>query len=244
MIALRSQTRSHEYMRGFSLPVKSCFQMADFEEDRTGRDIIISVSMNDFLIVQLLIIGGIPNIAVSLSDSSTHAYNSTQILPMTWTDVAANGLSSTINAAIATYAAANSITVGLIEGQIPTLPAAPMSYQTIVSQTGTGAPAVSGSLAPTSTYAAGTTFTWARTGAGVYTLTASSAVFSTAGKTGVFVGGLNNLNAQYKYVVTSSTVITFTFAVQSLAVLGLLGFTATQTDGLLTQTMIYVQTYA
>lgn len=123
------------------------------------------------------------------------------------------------------------------------IPPAPSSYQTIVSQTGTAAPAVSGSLAPVSTYAAGTTFTWARTSAGVYTLTASTAVFNTAGKTGVFVGGLNNLNGSYKYVVTSSTVITFTFAVQSLGVLGLLGFTATPTDALLTQTMIYVQTY-
>lgn len=88
------------------------------------------------------------------------------------------------------------------------------------------------------------TFTWARTGAGVYTLTASAAVFNTSGKTGVFVGGLNNLNAQWKAVVTSSTVITFTFAVQSLAVLGLLGFTATNTDALLTNTIIYVQTYS
>lgn len=123
------------------------------------------------------------------------------------------------------------------------LPVAPSSYQTIVSQTGTAAPAVSGSLAPVSTYPTGTTFTWARTGAGVYTLTASTAVFNTS-KTGVFVGGLNNLNAQWKAVVTSTTVITFTFAVQSLAVLGLLGFTATNTDALLTGTMIYVQTYA
>lgn len=121
---------------------------------------------------------------------------------------------------------------------------APASYQTIVSQTGTAAPAVSGGLAPTSSYPSGTTFTWARTGAGVYTLTASTAVFNTSGKTGVFIGGLNNLNAQWKAVVTSSTVITFTFAVQSLAVLGLLGFTATNTDALLTNTMVYVQTYS
>lgn len=122
--------------------------------------------------------------------------------------------------------------------------AAPSSYQTIVTQTGTAVPAVSGSLSPISTYPTGTTFTWARSSAGVYTLTASTAVFNTAGKTGVFLGGLNNLNGSWKAVVTSSTVITITTALQSLAVLGLLGFTATPTDALLTQTMVYVQTYA
>lgn len=120
----------------------------------------------------------------------------------------------------------------------------PNSYQTIVTQTGTTAPAVSGSLVPTSTYPAGTTFTWARTGVGVYTLTASTAVFNTSGKTGVFVGALNNLNASYKTVVTSSTVITITTAIGSLLGLGLLGLTATNTDALLSNTMIYVQTYA
>lgn len=124
------------------------------------------------------------------------------------------------------------------------IPAAPKSYQTIVTQTGTAAPAVTGTFSPTSTYPSGTTFTWARTGAGVYTLTASTAVFDTTGKTGVFVGSLNNPNGAYKTVVTSSTVITFTFYVQSLAVLGLLGFTSMATDALLTQTMVYVQTYS
>lgn len=119
----------------------------------------------------------------------------------------------------------------------------PSSYQTIVSQTGTAAPAVS-SLTPVSSYPAGTTFTWARTGAGVYTLTASTAVFNTSGKTGVFISPLNNLNASVKAVVTSTTVITVTTAVQSVAVLGLLGLTATNTDALLTNTMIYVQTYS
>lgn len=118
------------------------------------------------------------------------------------------------------------------------------SYQTIVSQTGTAAPAVSGSFTPVSTYSGSPTFTWARTGTGVYTLTASSAVFSTSGKTGIFVAPLTNLNGSVKAVVTSTTVITVTTAVQSLAVLGLLGFTATPTDALLDKTMIYVQTYA
>lgn len=120
---------------------------------------------------------------------------------------------------------------------------APTSYQTIVSQSSTAAPAVSGGFTPTSTYAAGTTFTWARTSAGVYTLTASAAVFNTA-KTGVFVAPLQNLNASVRAIVTSTTVITVTTAVQSVAVLGLLGLTTTATDGLLSGTMLYIQTYA
>lgn len=123
------------------------------------------------------------------------------------------------------------------------LPSAPASYQTIVSQTGTSAPAVSGGLTPANTYSGTPTFTWARTGAGVYTLTASSAVF-TSGKTGVFITPPQNLNGSFRAVVTSTTVITVTTAVQSLAVLGLLGFTATPTDALLSNTMIYVQTYS
>lgn len=121
---------------------------------------------------------------------------------------------------------------------------APSSYQTIVSQTGTAAPAISGGFGPMSTYPTGTTFAWARTSAGVYTLTASTAVFNTSGKTGVFVAPLQNLNASVKAVVTSSTVITVTTGVQSVAILGLLGLTATPTDALLSGTMIYVQTYA
>lgn len=124
------------------------------------------------------------------------------------------------------------------------LPPAPASYQTIVTQTGTAAPAVSGSFAPMSTYAGSPTFTWARTGAGVYTLTASSAIFNTAGKTGVFISPLQNLNASVRATVTSTTVITVTTAVQSVAVLGLLGLTTTNTDALLSQTMLYVQTYS
>lgn len=122
------------------------------------------------------------------------------------------------------------------------LPVSPSSYQTIVSQTGTSAPAVSGGMTPVNSYS-GTTFTWARTGAGVYTITASQAVFNTSGKTGVFIAPLQNLNASVKGVVTSSTVVTITTGVQSVAILGLLGLTATPTDVLLSQTMIYIQTY-
>lgn len=129
----------------------------------------------------------------------------------------------------------------IIDLNVTDLPAAPTSYQTIVSQTGTAAPTAN--ITPMSTYPSGTTFTWARTGAGVYTLTASTAVFSTT-KTAVFISPLTNLNAQARGVVTSTTVVTFTTAIGSLLGLGLLGFTATNTDALLSNTMIYVQTYA
>lgn len=131
---------------------------------------------------------------------------------------------------------------GLISTAIAALPASPTSYQTIVSQTGTSAPAISGGMSPMNTYS-GTTFTWTRTGAGVYTITASNAVFNTSGKTGVFISPLNNLNASVRGIVTSSTVVTVTSAVQSVAVLGLLGLTTTPTDALLSNTMIYIQTY-
>lgn len=189
--------------------------------------------------------GGQAGVYAWFVDSSTGVITDPELIPFSVigaVDAASfNAIKNTaINAYIATagYTITHDITPFVI--QSPT----PSSYQTIVTQTGTAAPAVSGSLVPTSTYPAGTTFTWARTGAGVYTLTASSAVFNTSGKTGVFVGSLNNPNGAWKAVVTSSTVITLTTSLQSLAVLGLLGFTGTPTDALLTQTMVYVQTYS
>lgn len=121
----------------------------------------------------------------------------------------------------------------------PTIPTSPASYQAIISQTGTSAPTGSTLV---NTYSGTPTMTLARTGAGVYTITASSAVFSTT-KTGIFIQPLTNLNGALSAVVTSTTVITITTAIQSLAVLGLLGFTAVPTDALLNKTMIYVQTY-
>lgn len=153
---------------------------------------------------------------------------------------------STLNDSIATkmtIPTGSSGQVLLGDGTLGTLPLSPSSYQTIVSQTGTSTPAVSGGFSPMNSYSGTPTFTWARTGAGTYTITASSAIFNTSGKTGVFISPLNNLNASVRGVVTSSTVITVTTATQSVAVLGLLGLTATPTDALLANTMIYIQTY-
>lgn len=188
------------------------------------------------------------------SDDSTVNAGTTLAVPFSYSDTAGT-IQATANGLINTFCSNASLPVPTIDwlSTTPTdlaaaiaaaTPVAPSSYQTIVTQTGTAAPAVSGSLAPANTYAGAPTFTWARSSAGVYTLTASAAVFNTSGKTGVFVAPLQNLNASVRGIVTSSTVITVTTAVQSVAVLGLLGLTTTPTDALLAQTMIYVQTYA
>lgn len=165
-----------------------------------------------------------------------------------------DGLQAASLATLDTYLAANSWnrTDGMVwpfidDADINALiaaaiPAAPNSYQTIVSQTGTAIPAVTSGFAPLNTYTGTPTFTWARTSSGVYTLTASSAVFNVAnGKTAVFISPLSNPLSNIVYTVTSTTVITFTTSTLNVISL-LLG--ATATDALLSKTMIYVQTYA
>lgn len=119
------------------------------------------------------------------------------------------------------------------------VPVAPQSFQTIISQSGTSAPA--NLITPINTYAGSPTFTWARTGTGVYTLTASSAVFDTSGKTGAFIQNLANPVNNLVGVVTSSTVVTFTSS--SLGIASLL-FGATAADSLVSKIMVYVQTYS
>lgn len=234
------------------------FQPTDMRKMGTAaRDIRLSLTMTKAFILGYEPTGLNFSVVFFIADSSntfTGNYEVPVAAPST-TDTDAT-IEANIVADIAAFCTTNGITVpsaydwtvtspsDVAAAITAAIPAAPSSYQTIVSQTGTAAPAVSGSLVPTSTYPAGTTFTWARTGAGVYTLTASTAVFNTSGKTGVFIAPLQNLNASIKAVVTSSTVITVTTAVQSVAILGLLGLTATATDALLSQTMIYVQTYA
>lgn len=187
------------------------------------------------------------------SDDDTVNAGTNLSVPFTYSDTDST-IQASANSIIDTFCSGASFPVPTIDWLVTTptdlaaaiaaLAPAAASYQTIVTQTGTAAPAVSGSFTPVSTYAGSPTFTWARTSAGVYTLTASSAIFNTSGKTGVFIAPLQNLNASVRGVVTSSTVITVTTAVQSVAILGLLGLTTTATDALLNQTMIYVQTYA
>lgn len=254
----------------FSLPgsatqvgvVSPYFQRSSLQKvGNPGRDIRLSLLLMavNRAVIRDIEDGGSPNYLayVSYLDGTTGAVVDTDIV--FFSPAGFNGPDdylAAITSAVNTNATGHGYTLsaGVVFEMLSTaqvnaliaaaLPVAPVSYQTIVSQTGTAAPAVSGGLAPVSTYAGGPTFTWARTSTGVYTLTASSGVFNTSGKTSVFITPPQNLNGSFKAVVTSSTVITITTAVQSLAVLGLLGFTATPTDALLTQTMIYVQTYA
>lgn len=224
----------------------------------TGRDIrLIPASMIKALIGTYTSDGDTYDATALIKDTNDASVGITLNAPIS---IVATDTNATIRAAaeaaITTYCTNNSLPVPTVFDWmfmtpsdtaaliVASLPAAAASYQTIVSQTGTAVPAVSGSLSPMSTYATGTTFTWARTSAGVYTLTASAAVFNTSGKTAVRVGLLNNANGAVTAVVTSSTVITLTFYVQSLAFLGLLGFTATPTDALLTKTLIEVLTYS
>lgn len=246
IVALHRQTTRPSFKGGVSLPVKSpYFQRSDFEGEgsRQGYSPILVIMTTVNAIVVELYITPDPHPVVSFYDTSNNLIE-TVVLPMTMADVVSLGYNAAVVAAIATYASGASYSVQNIYWNVATaVPPAPSSYQTIVTQTGTSVPAVSGSLTPTSTYPSGTTFTWARTGAGVYTLTASTAVFNMSGKTGVFVAPLQNLNASIRAVVTSSTVITVTTAVQSVAILGLLGLTTTNTDALLSGTMVYVQTY-
>lgn len=85
-------------------------------------------------------------------------------------------------------------------------PGPAVQIKQIVAQAGTAAPTVTTTLNNTS----GATLTWARTSAGLYTLTASTATF-TAGKTFVKLswGGTATTGL---VAVTSTTVLTFTFA--------------------------------
>lgn len=118
------------------------------------------------------------------------------------------------------------------------IPVSPVTYQAIVSQTGTSAPTLSNT--PINTYPSTPTFTWARTAAGTYTVTASSAVFSLT-KTIVLNSSLPNPLANLTYTVTSTTVITIKTSINSLLSLLGLGFNSTPTDALLSNTMVYVQ---
>lgn len=110
------------------------------------------------------------------------------------------------------------------------------TYQASVTQTGTSAPTGT-QLA--NNFSGGVTFTWARTSAGTYTVTASSAVF-TAGKTKVYFGPLNNALGYVNYTVTSSTVITITTTLTSILSLLL---TTANTDALMTNTPVDIRVY-
>lgn len=236
--------------KGSNMVLSPYFQYADLREEAPGRNITISTTKMITVFVESY--GNGSFVKGQIVDSNgTYSQTFGSAVTMNAGD---NDATVQVNALIAAAAAITALGVPTpdswtILGQGPTVTANQIatalaavmpasSYQAIVTQTGTSAPTVVGGV---NNYPSGTTFTWARTSAGVYTLTASAAVFTS--KTSVVLGSLNNLNSSYKAVVTSSTVITITTAIGSLLGLGLLGLTATNTDALLTATQVTVQTY-
>ena len=93
-------------------------------------------------------------------------------------------------------------TIGSIAG-LANIAAAYTVYTALLTQTGTNAPVAT--LLQNNT---GKTFTWARTGSGTYTITASSNAF-TSNKTIVFYNlGEYAASSRYPWVRTSDTVVT------------------------------------
>jgi hypothetical protein len=105
-------------------------------------------------------------------------------------------------------------------------------YIATINQSATSAPVATNA---TNWFAA--TMTWARTSAGVYTITASAPTF-TANKTSVIFSTPTLPLVTYKYVVTSSTVITITTNLESVIATVL---TATPTDVLLSNSLFQIQ---
>lgn len=107
-------------------------------------------------------------------------------------------------------------------------------YIAVLNQGGTSAPS-----AAVQVNELGATMTWARSLAGIYTLTAGSAVF-TASKTFVYISNPITGLVTYIAIPTSTTVITL----QSLlaSVVGSV-LVATAGDGLITDLLIEVRVY-
>jgi len=144
-----------------------------------------------------------------------------------------------IMSSLGIYAAVNaaqSRTMSMDDNGSMTIPGIPYkSYQAVVSQSGTSAPTA---LEMNNDFT-GTTFNWARTSAGTYTLTASSAVF-TAGKTVLLLTDPSNALWAFRVTVTSSTVVTVNTSILSVITLIL---SITNTDSLLSNTLAEVRVY-
>lgn len=129
--------------------------------------------------------------------------------------------------------------VVLGNGTLGTLPVVPTpsysAYAGIITQSGSSNPTVT----QVQNDFTGTTFTWARTGAGVYTVTASAATF-TSGKTVVIQSDPQSVLVNYTAIINSTTVITVTTSTLAI-LLTLLG--ATATDGLMTNTLAEIRVY-
>lgn len=108
------------------------------------------------------------------------------------------------------------------------------SYQAIITQTGTSAPSATVALNEL-----GATLTWARTSAGLYTVTAGSAVFI-ANKTVIYLSNPITGLVTYLVVPTSTSVITLTTLLLSVIATVL---TAVNTDALMTNLGIEIRVY-
>lgn len=108
------------------------------------------------------------------------------------------------------------------------------TYQAKISQSGTSAPTATVYLNEL-----GATITFGRTSAGLYTITAGSAVF-TSTKTHIFMEPPIADLVTFKPVKTSTTVITLTTGLSAVIATVL---TAVPTDVLLTNTLIEIRVY-
>lgn len=110
------------------------------------------------------------------------------------------------------------------------------TYEAFLTQSATSAP----SATRMDTNFSGVTFTWARTSSGVYTITASSAIF-TASKTAIMMSRQTTNSLQsFNAVTTSTTVVTLTTTLSSVVATVL---TALGTDVLLNNTLIEIRIY-
>lgn len=108
------------------------------------------------------------------------------------------------------------------------------SYQAFITQSGISAP-----NATTYLNELGATMTWARSIAGVYTVTAGSAVLTT-NKTVILLSQPLTGLVDYIVVPTSTTVITLSTFLNSVIATVL---TATATDALITNLLVEVRVY-
>lgn len=93
------------------------FQRSSLQEIGTDRDIRLSLNNMDFLIDSVGVSGGNPYAVISWWNSS-NVFQSSSIVFMTWANVKADGLTATVNTAVADYASANSLTVSSV-GNLP-----------------------------------------------------------------------------------------------------------------------------
>lgn len=126
-------------------------------------------------------------------------------------------------------AVGNGLTLGQLNTKFPY-----NSYQAGVTQTGTSAPSATQFVNQL-----GATMTWARTSAGLYTLTAGSAVF-TANKTFILLSNPITGLVSYLVVPTSTSVITVSTLLLSVIATVL---TAVNTDALMTNLLVEVRVY-